>query len=168
MGLQSSMLCVLASCALTRHENGSKSGYTVIGAKPTAKQHTARPRAVDDNAFLLTIQKNDRQPWRPWTKGSEPADKMQRTQESSSPAAPSTPGAVYPPPAYTCPRAPAAYPYYYASYEPAPAAYPIPPPPPRPAACSLSSTYPPPPIGPPRTNPGNGQYNPLPSHPLIY
>ena len=111
-------------------ENGSKSGYTVIAAKRTAEQHVALPRTVDDSAFLLTIQKADRQPWRPWTKGSEPAAKRQRTQESSSLIVPSTLGPLYPYPAYTYPRVPAVYPYYFASYQLATAAYLIPPPPP--------------------------------------
>ena len=47
-----------------------------------------QPRVVDDIAFLLHIQKSDRQLWRPWNKVSEPAAKRQRTQESPSPQRP--------------------------------------------------------------------------------
>ena len=63
-------VCFITDDLLRGQEGGSKSGYTVLGAKPTAEQHVTQPRTVDDNAFLLTIQKADRQPWRPWTKGT--------------------------------------------------------------------------------------------------
>ena len=151
-------VCFITDDLLRGQEGGSKSGYTVLGAKPTAEQHVTQPRTVDHSAFLVTIQKADRQPWRPWTKGSsEPAAKRQRTHESPtpSPTAPSTPGPVYPPPAYTYNGAPAAYPYYYAPYPSPTTAYPMPPPPP--SSPSPGSTYPPPPIGPPPTVSGNGQ-----------
>ena len=138
-------VCFITDDLLRIHENGSKSGYTVLGAKPTAEQHVAQPRAVDGSACLVSILKVDGQPWRPWTKGSEPEAKRQRTHESPSPSpiAPSTPGPVYPPPAYTYNGAPAACPYYYASYQPPTTAYLMLPPPP--SNPSPGSTYPPPP-----------------------
>ena len=70
-------VCFITNDPLRGQDNGSKLGCTVIGAKPTAEQHPGQPRAVVDGAFLLTIQKANRQPWRPWTKGMEPAAKRQ-------------------------------------------------------------------------------------------
>ena len=84
-------VCFITDDLLRGQENGLKSGYTVIGAKPEAERHVAQPRTVDDSAFLLTIRKADRQPWRPRTRGTEPAAKRQRTQDTPSPASPSDP-----------------------------------------------------------------------------
>ena len=43
---------------LKGQKNGSKSGYTVISAKPTAEQHVGQACTVDDSAFLFIIHKS--------------------------------------------------------------------------------------------------------------
>ena len=58
-------VCFITDDLLRGQENALNSGYTVVGAKPTAEQHVAHPRTVDDSAFPVTIQTADRQPWRP-------------------------------------------------------------------------------------------------------
>ena len=151
-------LCLIIDDLLRGQQNGLKSEYTVIRAKLIAEQHVVQPRTVDDTAFFLTIQKADRQPWRPWSKGTEPAAKRQQTQKTPSPASPPAPQPLYCRPAYTYPRAPATYPYYYASYLPTTAAYPIPSCPL--AAASASIPYLPRLIGSPPSNLEIGQRTP--------
>ena len=111
---------------------------------------------MDDNAFLLTIQKADRQPWRPWTKGTKWAAKRQQTQETPAPASPSTPGPLYPPPAYTYPGGPT----LPTGQQPPPIRCPHPLLP----TTSPSSSYPPPPYRPTPIEPGKQSINP-PPHP---
>ena len=55
-------VCFITNNPVRGQNNGSKSPYIVLGAKPKAEQHVTQSRTVDDSAFIVTIKKVKRQP----------------------------------------------------------------------------------------------------------